>query len=74
MKEILIISQIIISILLALAILMQNKGMGLSSTFGGGSDSGFYSSKRGVEKLLSQITIVLAFLFVANAGLYMYLY
>ena len=74
MKDILLIAQIVISILLILSILMQNRGVGLGSAFGGGaSDSNFYSSKRGVEKILSRFTIIVAFLFVANAALIMFL-
>ena len=44
------------------AILLQARGVGLSSTFGG--DSAVYRSRRGVEKRLWQFTIVLGALFV----------
>ena len=52
---------IVISILLIIAILMQNRGSGMGSTFGG--DSAVYRTKRGAEKLLFNSTIVLAALF-----------
>jgi len=52
---------IIISILLITAILMQSRGAGMSSVFGG--DSAVYRTKRGAEKLLFNATIVLAVLF-----------
>lgn len=65
MRTILFVSQIAISILLALSILVQQKGAGLSATFGG--TGGFYTTKRGAEKVLSIATIVLAVLFVANS-------
>lgn len=65
MQTILSVTQIIFSVLLSLAILAQNRGTGLSATFGGGG--GFYASKRGAEKVLSTATIVLAVLFVGNA-------
>jgi protein translocase SecG subunit len=65
MRTILFVTQIVFSILLALAILSQQRGTGLSATFGG-SDT-FYTSKRGAEKVLFIATIVLAVLFVGNS-------
>jgi preprotein translocase subunit SecG len=53
---------IVISIGLILAILFQVKGGGLGGIFGQ-SDT-VYRTKRGVEKTLFQMTIVLAVLFV----------
>jgi preprotein translocase subunit SecG len=54
--------QIIVSIALIVAILLQARGTGLSGTFGG--DSAVYRSRRGVERRLWQFTIVLLILFV----------
>ena len=54
--------QILISLLLVGAILLQAKGVGLSATFGG--EGGFYHTKRGVEKVLFIATIVLAVVFI----------
>ena len=54
--------QIIVSIALIAAILLQARGTGLSGTFGG--DSAVYRSRRGVERRLWQFTIVLLGLFV----------
>lgn len=54
--------QIIISVLLVVAILLQQRGTGLSSTFGG--DSGVYQTKRGFEKVLFFGTIILSTLFL----------
>ncbi|MFA5820734.1 MAG: preprotein translocase subunit SecG [Candidatus Gracilibacteria bacterium] len=65
MKLILEILQIALAILLALVILSQQRGSGLSSAFGG--KGGFYVSKRGAEKVLEIATVFLAILFVANA-------
>lgn len=73
METYLFIFQTVISILLAFVILVQNRGSGLSGAILGGSGGNFYSSKRGVEKLLARLTIVLAILFVGNAILYMFL-
>ena len=65
------IGQIIVSIALVAAILLQARGTGLSGTFGG--DSAVYRSRRGIEKRLWQFTIVLLVLFVAfSVGSYLY--
>lgn len=58
MKSVISIIQIILGVLLILVIIIQQKGSGLGSAFGG--DMGFYRSKRGVEKLLFYATIVLS--------------
>ena len=54
--------QIIIAILLIVAILLQNRGSGLSNVFGGSSN--VYRTKRGLEKKLFIATIVLAVMFL----------
>lgn len=64
-QTILLIVQVVISVFLSLAICSQQRGTGLSATFGG--TGGFYASKRGAEKFLSTATIVLAILFVVNS-------
>ncbi|MFA5359577.1 MAG: preprotein translocase subunit SecG [Patescibacteria group bacterium] len=55
--------QIAIAVLLMLAILLQNRGAGLSGVFGGSGN--IYRTKRGVEKKLFIATIILAVLFFA---------
>ncbi len=55
------IGQLIVSVALMVAILMQARGTGLSGAFGG--DSAVYRSRRGIERRLWQFTIVLAVLF-----------
>lgn len=65
MKASLAIIQIIISILLIGAILLQQRGTGLSATFGG--EGNVYRTKRGLEKIIFAATIVLAVLFFASA-------
>ena len=62
MKTFLLILQIVVSTLLILVILLQAKGSGISTVFGG--QGGFYRSKRGVEKLFVAATVILAFLFL----------
>lgn len=51
--------QIVISILLVICILLQQRGTGLSITFGGIGGGEFYHSRRGIEKVLFYSTIVL---------------
>ena len=65
MSEFLPIIQIIIAVLLTGAILLQARGTGLSSIFGG--ESTFYHTRRGVEKIIFWATVVLAVLFVATS-------
>jgi preprotein translocase subunit SecG len=55
--------QIVISVALIVVILIQAKGSGLGSIFGG--DSSIYKTRRGVEKTLYQATIGLAVAFFA---------
>jgi len=62
MRLYLFIFQIIVSALLIILILMQEKGVGLSSTFGGGGE--FYRSKRSIDSLMFNATVVLSVLFI----------
>ena len=57
--------QIVISVLLTVAILLQQRGTGLGATFGG--DSTVFRTKRGIEKGLFYVTIGLSILFFATA-------
>ena len=65
--SIITVAQIIISILLAVSILLQQRGAGLSPVFGG--DSSLYRTRRGLEKSIFIATIVLSALFLATAVL-----
>ncbi len=56
------IAQIVISIALILAVLLQVRGGGLGGIFGQAST--VFRTKRGVEKTLFQLTIVLVVLFI----------
>ena len=62
MNPALAIGQIVVSIALIAAILLQARGTGLSGTFG--VDSAVYRSRRGIERRLWQFTILLLVLFV----------
>jgi len=63
--KLLTILEIIVAIALSISILLQNRGSGLSSAFGG--DFGGYYTKRGLEKFLFYLSIVLAALFIGLA-------
>lgn len=53
--------QVISAILLIVLILLQKQGSGLGELFGG--DGNVYRKKRGIEKLLFQLTIITAIAF-----------
>ncbi|MBI3241553.1 MAG: preprotein translocase subunit SecG [Chloroflexi bacterium] len=59
--------QIILSIALITAIVLQSKGAGLGGLTGGSEGGGVFRARRGVEKLLFNITIVLAIAFFVTA-------
>lgn len=65
MRNVLFWLQIVVSILLIGAILLQQKGGGLGAAFGG--DSQVYRSRRGIEKTLFIATIIFAAFFIGVA-------
>lgn len=60
--ELLQVAQILIAVSVAASILLQARGTGLSSTFGGESTA--YRSRRGLERTLFRLTIVLVSVYV----------
>ncbi len=62
MQTYLNVAQIVVSIALVLACLLQVRGTGLGGIFGQADT--VYRTKRGVEKTLFQFTIALAIMFV----------
>lgn len=58
--------QVVLSILLVGAILLQARGAGLGGAFGDSGEGSFYK-RRGAELFLFQSSIVLAILFTASA-------
>lgn len=60
------VAMIVISVLFTTAVLLQQRGAGLSGTFGG-DGSGAYHTKRGLEKTLFFATIILSVLFIGGA-------
>ncbi|HZZ99188.1 MAG TPA: preprotein translocase subunit SecG [Candidatus Paceibacterota bacterium] len=71
MQAILPYLQIGLAILMITTILLQQRGAGLSGTFGGSGIE--YSTKRGAEKVLFYATIVIAALFIIVSVLSVYL-
>lgn len=63
MKNILLISQIALSVIVTALILLQAQGTGLGSTWGGGGES--YHTRRGLEKVLFYSTIAIVTIFAA---------
>ncbi len=69
-SKIISISLPILAVLLIILVLIQQKGSGLGSLFGG--DDTVYRTKRGAEKIIYIATIVIAVLFfgLATANLF----
>ncbi|MEO6295362.1 MAG: preprotein translocase subunit SecG [Candidatus Limnocylindria bacterium] len=63
MQTPLLLAQMILAISLMAAILLQQRGTGLGGAFGGEVTA--YRSRRGIERTLFRMTVVLAILFVA---------
>lgn len=61
--KILLIAQIVVSVLLAVSVLLQNRAEGLGQMFGGGGE--IFRTKRGLEKFLYYFTIALIVVLVA---------
>lgn len=59
--------QIILSILLVAAILLQQRGSSLGGAFGGDNFSAAFHKRRGSELFLFRLSILLAILFVLSA-------
>ena len=57
------VAQILVSVMLIIVVLLQAKGSGIGTALGGGTTSSF-RTRRGVEKTLFQLTIVLAIVFL----------
>jgi preprotein translocase subunit SecG len=64
MKDYLDIALIIISVLLILSVILQSKGAGLGGLTGADTGSVF-TARRGVERTLFRLTIVLSVIFFA---------
>ena len=60
-------AQVVLSILLIGAVLLQQSEAGLGGAFGGSTDANVFNTKRGIEKQLFIATIIIAVLFAASA-------
>ncbi len=61
--------QVILSILLVAAILLQQRGSSIGGALGGDNFSATYHKRRGAELFLFRLSVVLAILFVASTFL-----
>ena len=59
--------QIILSIILVVAILVQHSDAGVGGALGGGDGGGLYHTRRGFEKFIFTTTIVIGILFAISA-------
>ena len=66
MKEYLPLAQIIVSLLLVVLILLQQRGTALGSAFGQ-EGGGFYATRRGIQKKILWGTVVCGTLFIILA-------
>ena len=55
--------QIILSITVIIFILLQARGAGLGSAFGGSSAGSVFKTRRGVERLIFNLTVTFVILF-----------
>ncbi len=61
MKEVIIIVNIILSVVIVIFILMQGRGAGLGSAWGGGGET--FQTRRGVEVVIMRLTVVFIAIF-----------
>lgn len=59
--------QIILSIILIAGILLQQTSAGVGGAFGGGDGGGLYNTRRGFDKFIFILTIVVGIIFVASS-------
>ena len=59
--------QIILSIILIVAILLQQSSASMGGVLGGGDGGGMYHTRRGFDKFLFIMTIVVGILFAVSA-------
>lgn len=64
-------AQLLISLLLIVVVLLQTRGGDIGAAFGGGGGGGggSFRTRRGLEKTLFQLTIILAVIFVGISAL-----
>lgn len=65
MQNIVLFLQIVVSAMLIILIILQAKGVGLGRAWGGAGE--FYKSRRGVEKIVFNLTILLVIIFLVTS-------
>ena len=60
-------AEIILSLLLVIGVVLQQRGAGLGGAFGGDNFASTFYKRRGAEKFLFYFTIVVGVLFVLTA-------
>ncbi len=65
--------EIILSVVLVLAILLQQSGAGVGGALGGGDGGSFHHTRRGFEKFLFYLSIICGILFALSAFLSVFL-
>ncbi len=63
MNNTLLIANIVVCVLIVVFILLQGRGAGLGSAWGGGGET--FQTRRGVEKVIMRLTVFLIFIFLA---------
>jgi len=58
-------AQVLISLVLIAVVLLQTRGTDIGAAFGGSSGGSSFRTRRGLEKTLFQLTILLAVIFLA---------
>lgn len=62
-------AQLLIALVLIVVVLLQSRGTDIGAAFGGGGGGSSFRTRRGLEKTLFQLTIVLAVIFVGISAL-----
>lgn len=72
-KNILLVAEIVVSVLIVISIVLQPKNADVGTLFGGGFGDEVKRTKRGFELFLHNFTIFLTVIFAAIAIAYMFL-
>ena len=61
------IAQLVIAAALIVLVLLQERGSGISESFGGSGEAGFYQHRRGLEKVIFTATLIGLALFAGTS-------
>jgi len=65
--------QVVLSVMLVAAILLQQRGSSVGGAFGGDNMGTTFYTRRGAEKVLFRATVILGILFALSAFLSLYI-